>query len=113
MRRSLRLFSSCSSSSVMGIGVLILVLFPGHLDQVRRRIVLHLYAWIEMILARGHDRGLTDTLPATECGQRRIRQFRTAADEFLMDSHEIPLAGREKIQDQLPVRVRLSLAGGF
>src|ERR1039457_3192379 len=103
MRRSLRLFSSCSSSSVMGIGVLILVLFPGHLDQVRRRIVLHLYAWIEMILARGHDRSLTDALPAAECGQRWIRQFRAARRQFFMDSHEIPLAGGEKIQNQLPV----------
>ena len=53
-----------------------------------------------MILARGYGRSLTDALPAAECRQRWIRQFRAAADEFFMDSHEIPLAGREKIQDQ-------------
>jgi hypothetical protein len=33
---------------------------------MRRRIVLHLYAWIEMILARGYHRGLTDALPSAE-----------------------------------------------
>jgi hypothetical protein len=36
--------------------------------------------------------------------QRGIRQLRAARQQFLMDSHEIPLAPVEKLQDLLPVR---------
>jgi hypothetical protein len=54
--------------------------------------VLHLHAGVEVILARGHNRRLPDPLPAAEPGQRLIRQRCSAHLEFLMDSHEIPLA---------------------
>ena len=74
--------------------------------MVRGRVVLHLHTGIEMILARGHNRSLTDALPAAERSQRRIRQRRAAAYEFLMDSHEIPLAGSQKIEDLLAVGLR-------
>ena len=65
--------------------------------------MLHLHARFEMILARRHDRRLSDALPAAEPGQRRIRQRRAGRRQFLMDSHEIPLAGDQKIEDLLPV----------
>jgi hypothetical protein len=54
--------------------------------------VLHLHTGLEMILARGYNRRLPDALPAAECGQRLIRHRRSARLQFLMDSHEIPLA---------------------
>src|ERR1035437_538870 len=80
-----------------------LVLPAAHFDRVRRRVVLHLHAGIKVILSRGHDRCLSDALPAAECGQRLIRQRRSVRLQFLMDSHEILLAGAEKLQDPLPV----------
>ena len=58
-----------------------------------------------MVLACGHNRSLPDALSAAECGQRLIRQHRSAHLQLLMDSHEIPLAGSQKIQDLLPVRL--------
>jgi len=42
------------------------VLPAAHLDGVRRRIVLHLHARFEVILARRFDRRLPDALPAAE-----------------------------------------------
>lgn len=60
---------------------------------MRRGVVLHLHARIEMILTRRHYRRLPDALPAAEARQRRVGERRAAGDEFLMDSHEIPLAG--------------------
>ena len=65
--------------------------------------MLHLHARVEVILARRHNRGLPDALPAAESRQRRIRQGRAVRRQFLMDSHEIPLAGNPQIQDLLPV----------
>jgi hypothetical protein len=66
--------------------------------------VLHLHAWIELILARGRHRRLSDALPAAKRGQRRIRQRRPAGRQLLMDSHEVPLAGAQKLEDLLPAR---------
>src|SRR5450759_1753065 len=74
--------------------------------SVRRRIVLHLHARLEVILARGHDRRLSDALPAAEARQRLIGHRRAARLEFLMDSHEIPLARCQKIEDLFAVRFR-------
>jgi hypothetical protein len=73
------------------------------LDLVRGRVVLHLLARLEMVLARRHDGRLPDALLAAEGGQRRTRQGRSLGRQFLMDSHEILLAGVEKLQDPLPV----------
>ena len=49
------------------------VLPAAHFHRVRRRIVLHFHARLEVILARRHERRLPDTLPAAEPRQRRIR----------------------------------------
>ena len=84
-------------------GGLRLVLAPAHLDQVRRRVVLHLHTRLEVILARRHNRRLADPLPAAESRQRRIGQRCAGRHQILMDSHEIPLAGKQQIQDLLPV----------
>jgi len=65
--------------------------------------VLHLHAGFEVILAYGHDRRLSDAVPAAECGQRRIGQLGTAGCQVLMDSHQVPLAGDPKIEDLLPI----------
>ena len=64
---------------------------------------LRLLARIEVVLTRRHGRRLPDSMPATECRQRGIRHLRACGHEFLMDSHEIPLALFEKLQDLLPV----------
>ena len=53
-------------------GSLRFVLPAAHFHFVRRRVVLHLYARLEVILARRHDRRLPDSLPAAERRQRRI-----------------------------------------
>jgi hypothetical protein len=75
----------------------------GESDLVRRGVVLHLLARLEVVLARRHDGRLPDTLLAAEGGQRRVGQGRSLGCQFLMDSHEILLAGIEKLQDPLPV----------
>src|SRR5450759_1761769 len=87
-------------------GGLRLVLPAAHFDFVRRRIVLHLHARIEVILARRFDRCLPDTLPAAETRQRLIRQHCAARRQILMDSHEIPLARLQKLEDLFAVRFR-------
>lgn len=45
----------------------------GQLDLVRRGIMLHLLARLEVILARCHAWRLSDPMPPAECRQRRIR----------------------------------------
>jgi hypothetical protein len=80
-----------------------LILLATHFDCVWRRVVLHLHARLEVILPRRHDRCLSDALPAAERGQRRIRQRRAGRRQLLMDSHEIPLARCQEIEDLLPV----------
>ena len=76
---------------------------------MRRCVVLHFHAGLEVILARGHNRRLPDALPAAERGQSLIRQSRAAHLKLLMDSHKIPLAGSQKIQDLLAVGLCLFL----
>ena len=65
--------------------------------------MLHLHTRLEMILARRQDRCLSDAMPAAKCRQRRIRQYRSLRLQLFMDSHEIPLAGAQKLEDLLPV----------
>ena len=47
--------------------------------------------------------GQAPVVPAAERRQRGIRQLRACGHQLLMDSHEIPLARVEKLQDLLPV----------
>jgi hypothetical protein len=60
-------------------------------------------AGFEVILTRWHCRCLPDAMPAAKGSQRRIRQCRATGSELFMDSHEIPLAGGEKLEDLLAV----------
>ena len=80
-----------------------LVFPPAHFDFVRRCVMLHLCARLEVILPGRRYRFLSDAVPAAECGQRRVGQGRATCQQFFMDSHEIPLAGDGKLQDLLPV----------
>ena len=73
-------------------GGLRFILPAAHFHFMRRRVVLHLHAGLEMVLARGHNRRLPDALSAAERGQRLVGHRRSARLQFLMDSHEIPLA---------------------
>ena len=61
----------------------------------------------KIVAARRHWRRLADAVPPAERRQCLIRQLRPAGHQFLMDSHEIPLAVAEKLQDALPVRFGL------
>jgi hypothetical protein len=83
------------------------VLPRAYLDLVRRRVVLHFLTRLEVVLTGGRGVRLSDPLLPAEMRQRRIRQDRSARRQFLMDSHKVPLAPREQIQDLLPVRFGL------
>ena len=74
---------------------------------MQRSIVLHLLAGLEVIPAGGHNGRLPDALSAAECRQSLIRECRAAEPQFLMDSHEIPLAGVQQFEDLLPVSLGL------
>jgi len=65
--------------------------------------VLHLHARFEMILACRRRWLVSNTFPAAKRGQRRIGQRCAAGRQLLMDPHEIPLAGNQKLEDLLPV----------
>src|SRR5450755_5168550 len=75
-----------------------------------RSVVLHLHPWLKMILTRRHDRSLPDALSTAECGQGRIRQFRSGRRQFFMDSHEIPLARSQQVEDLLAVGFGLAIS---
>ena len=68
-----------------------------------RSVVLHLLARLEVVLAGRHGGRLPDALPATEGGQGLVRELGSAGEELFMDSHQIPLATGEQLQDLLPV----------
>ena len=73
-------------------------------DFVRRCVMLHLDAWLEVIATGGHDWLLTDALPAAERGQRLIRQCRAVGPQLFMDSHEIAFARLQQLEDPLAMR---------
>jgi len=67
--------------------------------------MLHLLGGRKVILARRCWRRAADSVAPAERRQRGIRQLGAAGGhQLLMDSHEIPLALLEKLQDLLPVR---------
>ena len=65
--------------------------------------MLHLLAGRKLILARRGWRRVADPVPPAERRQCLIRHLRACGHQILMDSHEIPLALLEKLQDLLPV----------
>ena len=75
-----------------GRGGLRLILPATHFHFMRRGVVLHLHAGLEVILARGHNRRLPDALPAAERGQSLIRERRSAHLKLFMDSDKIAFA---------------------
>jgi hypothetical protein len=65
--------------------------------------MLKLLAGRKLILARWRWRCISDPVPSAERRQCLIRHLRACGHQVLMDSHEIPLALLEKLQDLLPV----------
>ena len=90
-------------------GGLRFILPAAHFHFMRRRVMLHFHAGLEVILARRYRRRLPDALSAAERGRRLIRQRRAAYLKLLMDSHKIALAGSQKIQALPAVRFGLLL----
>jgi hypothetical protein len=64
---------------------------------------LRLLAGRKLILARWRWWRVSDSVPPAECRQSLIGHLRACGHQILMDSHEIPLALLEKLQDPLPV----------
>ena len=66
--------------------------------------MLSLFGRLKIVAASGDHRRLADAVPTAKRRQCRIRNLNPAGHQFLMDSHEIPLAVAEKLQNALPVR---------
>jgi len=65
--------------------------------------VLNLLAGRKIIATRRYWWRVADSVPPAERRQCLIRHLRACGHQILMDSHEIPLALLEKLQDLLPV----------
>jgi hypothetical protein len=65
--------------------------------------VLNLLAGRKIIATRRHRRRVADSVPPAERRECLVRHFRACGHQVLMDSHEVPLALVEKLQDLLPV----------
>ncbi len=75
---------------------------------VRRGVVLHLLAGLEVVPALRLERLVADAVLATERGQRRVRERHDAAcEQLLVDAHKIALAAR--VQRKNVVAMRLAL----
>ena len=71
--------------------------------MVRRRVVLHLLARLEVILPRRFLFDLTDAVTPAEGSQRLVGQFRSLGNQFLMDPDQVAAAGGIEFQKPLPV----------
>src|SRR6516225_9223217 len=80
-----------------------LAFLAGQFQLMRRGVVLKLGSGWELIVTRWYGRRVSDSMPAAKRGQRWIGQLHTSRYQLLMDSHQIPLAAVEKLQDLLPV----------
>src|SRR5262245_46747579 len=68
---------------------------------MRGSVMLRLLAWRELVAACGHDGRLPDSFPATEGSQRLIGKCGSGGDQFFMDSHEVPFAVGQQLEDLL------------
>ncbi|HLG95408.1 MAG TPA: hypothetical protein VKX49_03745 [Bryobacteraceae bacterium] len=84
-------------------GGLHLAFLAGQFQRVRRRVMLEFRAGRKLILSRRYGRLVPDAVTPAERRQCGIRQRCATRQQFLMDSHEIPLALVEKLQDLLAV----------
>ena len=66
--------------------------------------MLKLFPWPKIVPPRRYRRLVSDTVPPTKSRQGRIRQIHARRLQLLMDSHEIPFAALEKLQDLLSIR---------
>jgi hypothetical protein len=79
---------------------------PDH-HVVRRRVVLHLLARLEVVPSDRLGRRVTDSVPPAVRRQGLIREPRARAHELLVHAHEVVLAPGHELQDLLPVRLGL------
>jgi hypothetical protein len=73
--------------------------------MVRRCVVLHLLARLEVILSRRLLFDLTDAVTPAEGRQRLVGQFGSFGNQFLMDPDQVAAAGGIEFQKPLPVRL--------
>jgi len=71
--------------------------------MVRRRVVLHLLARLEVILPRRLLFDLADAVTPAESRQRLVGQFGSFRNQFLMDPDQVAAAGGIEFQKPLPV----------
>ena len=65
--------------------------------------MLHLLTGFEVILPSWLGRLETDPMATAEPGQGLVGQHRTAVQQLLVDSDQVPFACREQLQDLLPM----------
>ena len=80
--------------------------FSGDLDQMRRGVMLKLFAGRKLVESGWQFRLLTDAMTAAKGRQRRIRQSESLGHKLFMDPDEIALAVDPLVQNLLPVRLR-------
>src|SRR5215475_14913726 len=70
---------------------------------MRRSVVLKLLARGKVQMAHRYGRLVSDPVPPAKSRQRRVGKLGPFRRQLLMDSHQIPLALLEKLQDLLPI----------
>src|SRR5215468_999731 len=70
---------------------------------MRRSVVLKLLARGKVQMAHRYGRRVSDPVPPAKSRQRRVGKLGPFRRQLLMDSHQIPLALLEKLQDLLPI----------
>lgn len=86
-------------------GRLHIAAFAAEYGVVRRRVMLHLLARLEVILARRLLFDLTDAVTTAERRQRLIGQFCSFGNQLLMDPDQVAAARGMELQKPLPVRL--------
>ncbi len=69
--------------------------------------MLHLLARLEVVLPRGQRCFVADLVAPAEGRQRLVRDSRADERELLVDPHEVALARRVQLHDQLAMWLRL------
>src|SRR5512140_3914685 len=74
---------------------------------MRRGVVLHLLAWLEVVLAGGLGGLVANAVLAAKRRQCRVRERHEApCGEFLVHAHQIPFALRVECQDLIAMWLR-------
>jgi hypothetical protein len=73
------------------------------LESMRRGVVLHLLARLEVILSHRQFALLPDSLSAAKSGQRWVGELGSCGYELFMHAHQIAFTTLIKLQDLLSV----------